>query len=52
VGNPARLVKKRFSDEEIDFLQQLKWWDWPVERINLHVKDLCSGNFDALKKTV
>src|SRR4051812_38008350 len=28
-GNPARLVKKRFSEEEIEALLDARWWDWP-----------------------
>ncbi len=27
VGNPARLVRKRFEDDVVDRLVQLKWWD-------------------------
>jgi acetyltransferase-like isoleucine patch superfamily enzyme len=52
VGNPARLVRKRFSDEDIKLLLELKWWDWSIDKINLHVKDLCSDNFDALRKII
>lgn len=26
-GNPARAIKKRFSDIEIDFLERFKWWE-------------------------
>ncbi len=26
-GVPAKLIRKRFSDEDIDFLLKLKWWD-------------------------
>ncbi len=33
VGNPAKVVKKRFSDEEIEQLLEMKWWDWDVEKI-------------------
>lgn len=32
-GNPAREIRKRFSEEEIDRLLELCWWDWPVEKI-------------------
>lgn len=32
-GVPAKIIKKRFSDEEIDFLMELKWWDKPKEWI-------------------
>lgn len=31
-GNPAKLIRKRFSDEVIDGLLRLKWWNWPVEK--------------------
>lgn len=32
-GNPAKIIKKRFSDEIINKLIQLKWWDLPDEII-------------------
>ena len=33
VGNPAHVVKYRFSEETIDKLQEIKWWYWPEQRI-------------------
>lgn len=37
-GNPAKEIRKRFSDEEIAHLLDIKWWDWEPEKIsqNLH----------------
>src|SRR5687768_8193060 len=32
-GNPARPIRKRFSEEEIAMLLEMAWWDWPLERI-------------------
>lgn len=32
-GNPARIVKYRFSEEQIAALLKIRWWDWPFERI-------------------
>lgn len=32
-GNPAKEIKKRFTDEEIVILQEVKWWDWSEEKI-------------------
>ncbi|MCO4783744.1 MAG: CatB-related O-acetyltransferase [Candidatus Cloacimonetes bacterium] len=32
-GIPAREIKKRFSDNIIQELLQLKWWDWSLEKI-------------------
>lgn len=33
VGNPAKVVKHRFSEHQIEALQNIAWWDWPDERI-------------------
>lgn len=32
-GNPAKLIRFRFSDEEITILQEIKWWQWPEEKV-------------------
>lgn len=32
-GVPAKEIRKRFSDEEIEFLLELKWWDKPQDWI-------------------
>lgn len=32
-GNPAKLIRKRFSDDVIARLLAQAWWDWPDERI-------------------
>jgi len=47
VGNPAREIRKRFSDEHIVLLQHLAWWDWPLERIMDNVELLCSPDIDS-----
>lgn len=39
-GNPAAEIKKRFSDEQIEKLLQLRWWDWPPEKITEKVRAL------------
>jgi acetyltransferase-like isoleucine patch superfamily enzyme len=33
VGNPARVVRKRFTEEQITDLLTIRWWDWPIEKI-------------------
>lgn len=48
VGNPAREIRKRFSDEQIAMLEELAWWDWPLERILDNVPLLSSGDIEAL----
>jgi acetyltransferase-like isoleucine patch superfamily enzyme len=49
-GNPAKLIKKRFKDEKITQLENIKWWDWNQNRINENIKNLQSDNsLDLLK---
>ena len=33
VGNPAKVVKYRFDEATIDWLQKLRWWNWKPEKI-------------------
>ncbi len=32
-GVPAKVIRKRFSDEIIEKLQKIRWWDWDEETI-------------------
>lgn len=47
-GNPAREVRKRFSEDTISRLLALQWWDWPEDRVRKHLPLLCSGDIAAL----
>lgn len=49
-GSPAKVIKYRFTEEEINLLQQMKWWDWELEKLN-KVKSvfLQELNVEALK---
>jgi len=50
VGNPCRVVKKRFDDEFIAYLLELKWWDWDIEKIEANFEALSSGNLSLIRK--
>jgi acetyltransferase-like isoleucine patch superfamily enzyme len=39
VGNPARIVKYRFSEDIIQKLLAIKWWDWEDEKIASSIDD-------------
>ena len=45
-GNPARPLKKRFSDETINKLLEVQWWNWPTDKIKDNVHLLCSNNIE------
>lgn len=45
-GNPAQIIKKRFSQKEIDRLLEIKWWDLEIEEILKYKSLLNSQNID------
>lgn len=47
-GSPARLIRKRFSDEQIKKLLETKWWDWPIEKILSRLDDFLREDLEAL----
>ena len=47
-GNPAELIRRRYSNEEVSRLLALAWWDWPVEHISEHVRTIMSGSVEEL----
>ncbi len=47
-GNPARVIRQRFTDETISTLEKLAWWDWPVEKITRHLPAIIAADVKAL----
>lgn len=48
-GNPASEIRKRFTKVEIEELQEIRWWDWPIEKITAHVQSLTGRVIDSAK---
>jgi chloramphenicol O-acetyltransferase type B len=46
-GNPARSIRKRFSEDQISRLLTIRWWDWPKEEIEPVLEKLCSNDLPA-----
>jgi virginiamycin A acetyltransferase len=51
-GNPAKEIRKRFSDTVIHLLQAAKWWDWSIEKITKYLEVLTSNNELALREAI
>jgi len=49
-GVPAKPIRKRFDDKTIEALLDIKWWDWPKDRIARHASDIQGGNINGLKR--
>ena len=51
-GNPAKEIRKRFSEEKIKELLEIQWWDWPIEKITENVQNLTGTNIEDIKMKV
>ena len=51
-GNPAKLIKYRFTPIQIKKLLEIKWWDWEDEKINKFIPLLCNNNIDDLINSI
>lgn len=49
-GNPAKLIRTRYSEDEVARLLAVGWWDWPAEHLTEHVRTVMSGTIDELEK--
>lgn len=49
-GNPAQEIRKRFDTQTIQFLLELKWWDWDVKKITDNLEHITTGNIKDLKR--
>jgi acetyltransferase-like isoleucine patch superfamily enzyme len=45
-GNPARVLRERFSKEQIVALEKIAWWDWPVDKITRALPLLMSSSIE------
>ena len=48
-GIPAKPIKKRYPEETIAALSELKWWDWPEKRIQANLDAIQSGQLDQIR---
>ena len=48
-GVPAKPIRKRFSEDLIAALLELRWWDWPEERLKANLDAIQSGRLDQIR---
>ena len=48
-GIPAKPIKKRYPEETIAALSELKWWDWQENRIAQNLHAIQAGKLNELK---
>lgn len=56
VGNPARVIAKRFDDKKIELLEELKWWEWDIEKIKrnqyLFVLNIKNSSIEIIRHSI
>lgn len=48
-GNPAKVVKRRFDEVDVDRLLRAAWWDWPVELVTEHARTIMGGTPEQIE---
>ena len=52
VGNPAKVIRKRFDDEMIELLEKLQWWNKPINQIQKLIPLLSDSNLNYVKEEI
>ena len=50
IGNPAKVLRKRFDDELIEILLCVKWWDKSIDEINKLIPILTCSDLVKVKE--
>jgi virginiamycin A acetyltransferase len=48
-GNPASLIRQLFSNEIIQTLLEIAWWDWDIDKITKNLDKIVGADIIALK---
>lgn len=49
-GNPARIARRRFGDDDVEALLRAAWWDWPLASITAHARTIMAGTPAELER--
>ncbi len=48
-GNPAKVIRRRFSDETIASLLNIAWWDWDILKITRNLDAISAADLELLR---
>ena len=49
-GDPARIIKYRFTQEQISKLKKIAWWNWDDEKVAKNISKITSSDIDGFIK--
>lgn len=48
VGNPCKVIKKRFNDNTIKLLEKIQWWNWDKKKIFDNLEAIVGNDINKL----
>ena len=48
-GNPAKVIRRRFSDETVAALLEIGWWNWNADKISRNLERIMAADLDSLR---
>ena len=52
VGNPAKVIRRRFDEEMIELLEKLQWWNKSISQIQKLIPLLSNSNLEYVKEEI
>ncbi|HYF28356.1 MAG TPA: CatB-related O-acetyltransferase [Baekduia sp.] len=49
-GNPARVVRRRYEDDDVARLLRAAWWSWPLELVTERARTIMAGTPGELEE--
>ena len=49
-GNPIKEIRKRFSNDEINILLEIEWWNWDIDKIVNNLDIILGNDVSKLKE--
>ena len=46
-GNPVQVIRARLTSDDAARMQEIAWWNWPIEDISVHETEICGTDLDA-----
>ncbi|MDE6393217.1 MAG: CatB-related O-acetyltransferase [Muribaculaceae bacterium] len=50
IGNPARIIKYRFTKDQIESLLRIRWWNWSLDELKHRMNEIMSNDIDGFIK--
>lgn len=48
-GNPGQVIRSRFDEATIESLLQIRWWDWPADKITRNLSAIVGADIAILR---